>query len=806
MSKRTYLRALLTGAAILAPVTPALAQPSAADDSNIIIVTAQNRAQAVNDVPIAIDVVTGEKLQQAGFSNMNDIDKIAPAVQLNQDQGTVKVTVRGVGTNSNDEAQDTSVVINIDGEYLNRPNALGVSLFDLDRVEVLRGPQGTLYGRNSTGGAINFITRKPGTEFGANASASYGNYNAVRVDGGIDLPFGTIGGLRLAGFYDEHDGYTRHPARPGFFVFPAFAGGRSDDNQAYGGRVSLQLEPIDHLTINVAGEYAERHFIPSTFAYTDLNGAGNGPGPNCTLNGYSRVAPAYPQTLCVPSNTNFLSTIDRSNFPTPFFGLGNIDQKTYAFRGRVAYEFSEAATLTYTGGYRNFKENSYRPLPIVYQSFGFGNETKTQSHELRLNGVVGGITYQLGGFYFKEKIASESGFFVAPIGLPGGSFLTYFGRFISSDSKSVFGQVEVPLGSTLTAVGGLRYTKNSRDATYIQGNPFTAYNTVAIPAGPGCSGAIGSCIVGSPNFALLGTGPARKDVFNIAANIQPLSTSEDKITWLAGLNYKPNPNTLIYGKVATGFKGGGFDAIGNYKPESNTAYEGGWKQTFGDHRQHQFNLSAFYYDYKDLQVSVLLDTTKGGQTFNAGKAKIYGFEATADIALDDNDRFNASFNYLHAKYGELFAQFNVFTVPGTGPDINGVGDLDPNTPGIQQPNFKGNTPPFSPKFIITMGYEHVFDLGGAGHLTARVDTLFKSAYFTDFYNYRDGRQSAYTQTGASLEYKPENRRFTVAVFARNLENERTLTYGSFVSAGPDDIYNWQFGTPRTYGVRVGVDF
>ncbi|MFD1612305.1 TonB-dependent receptor [Sphingomonas tabacisoli] len=810
MSTRAFTRALLIGVCSLAMGVPALAQDTTAATETgeaDIIVTAQNRAQNVQDVPIAIDVIGGEKLQSAGFSNMNDIDKVAPAVQLNQDQGTVKITVRGVGTTSNDESQDTSVVVNIDGEYINRPSALGVALFDIDRVEVLRGPQGTLYGRNSTGGAINFITRKPGKDFGVDASASYGNYNAIRADAGVDLPLGDIASVRVAGFYDEHDGYVRSPAQTGFFVFPSYPAFRSDDNQAYGGRLSLAANPLEGLTINVAGEYAERHFAPAAYAFVDLNQPGNGPaGPGCNANGYVRVAPAYAQTLCVPANTNFLSTINRANFRAPFFGQSNIDQKTYAFRGRVAYEFSDAATLSYIGGYRNFKQTSYLALPTVYQSFGFDTSSDTQSHELRLNGTISGIIYQVGGFYFKEKVNAESGFFVAPIGLPGGSFLSYFGRFVNTDSKSVFGQAEVPLGDRLTAVGGIRYTDNKRSARYISGSPFVVYNaTFPVPNRPDCT-AIGTCIVGGPNAALFMQGPGRKDLNAINAQIQPLGSKEDKVTWLAGLNFKPNPDTLIYAKVSTGFKGGGFDAIGTYKPETNTAYEGGWKQTFGADRRSTFNLSAFYYDYKDLQVSVLLDTTKGGQTFNAGKATIYGVEAAAEIQLSHNDHFSASFNYLRARYDELLAQFNVFTVPGTGPDLNGIGDLDPNTPGIQQPNFKGNRPPFSPKYIVTMGYDHVFDLGSAGTITARVDTLFKSSYFLDFFNYRDSEQKAYSQTGLSVEYKPQNERFTVAAFVRNLENIRPLTYGSFLSAGPDDVYNWQFGTPRTYGVRASVKF
>ena len=244
--------------------------------------------------------------------------------------------------------------------------------------------------------------------------------------------------------------------------------------------------------------------------------------------------------------------------------------------------------------------------------------------------------------------------------------------------------------------------------------------------------------------------------------------------------------------------------MGDYKPESNTAYELGWKQTFGDQSQHQFNLGGFYYDYKDLQVSVLLDTAVGGQTFNAGKAKIRGIEASADFSLSDNDRFHASVNYLNAEYKELFAQFNVFDTTSA---LNGIGDLDPVTPGVQQPNFAGNRPPFSPEWVITAGYDHTFNLGSAGTVRASANTTFKSSYFTDFYNYRDGQQKAFTQTDMSLEYKPENGRFSLTAFAKNLENMRPLTYGSFVSAGPfDDVFNWQFGTPGTYGVRLAVDF
>jgi len=770
--------ALLAVAAFAAP-TAAFSQEGEIQD--VITVTAQNREQNVQDVPIAINVITGEELADSGFSDLNDIDKIAPAVQLNQDQGTVKVTVRGVGTTSNDEAQDTSVVVNIDGEYINRLHVLSSAMFDMERVEVLRGPQGTLYGRNSTGGAINFITRKPGDDFGVNGSVSYGNYDAIRVDGGTDIPLGDVAGFRLAGFYETRNGYVKHDPAWGFGPFPAFDGGRSDDDKAWGGRATFAVNDLNGFSLNLAGEYSQREFVPSTFAFVDLNSGGNGPaGPGCNAPGYEQVAPLYMQTLCVPSNTDFLSTVDRENFTPPAFGLGHREQDTWAVRGRVSYEFSPAAVLTYTGGYREYKmePGSFLTLPVVYTQYTFQNEIKTQSHELRLNGAFdNGIVYQIGGFYFKEDQDV-----VIDFTLFQNIAISYFERFVESDSWSGFGQFEFPLTDTLTLVAGARYTDNSRSAIY--------NNASAFGAGP-------------PDPLLFMTAPVQVDFADLAfGSTLLLGSADDKLTWLAGLNYTPDDDTLLYAKVTTGFKGGGFDSVGTYKPETNRAYEAGLKKGFGPHI---FNASAFYYDYKDLQVSVLLDTTIGGQTFNAASATIWGLEAETELKVSEAGTFTASVNYLNAEYDEFLGQYNVFTVPGTGDDLNGIGDLDPTTMEVEQPNFAGNRPPFSPKWIFTAGYSHAFDTGG-GTLTASAFTTFKSSYFTEFFNYNDSKQKSFTKTDLSLEYAPHDGYWSLQLFARNIEDKRTLTYGSFVSAGPDDIYDWQFGTPRTYGVRLAVDY
>lgn len=476
-------------------------------ERDVIVVTAQNRAEDVQDVPITMNVVGADALRDAGFSNAADLDKIAPSVQLNEDQGTVKITVRGVGTTSNDEAQDTSVVANIDGEYINRPQTLSIALFDLDRVEVLRGPQGTLYGRNSTGGAINFITRKPGDDFGVSGTASYGNYDAIKLDAGFDLPLGDVAAVRIAGFYQDRDGYFDHPASD------TFEGGRSGDEKAWGGRATFQTEPVAGLDVTLAAEYSKREYTPASYAFVDLNAPGNEPTGDSCNNGFERVAPNIPEVVCIPSNTDFRSEIDEDSYEAPLFGLGHIEQDTYAFRGRISYEFGPDAMLTYTGGFRSFSGgktdgSNLFTLPITFRSVNFVDEADTQSHEIRVNGELGGVVYQVGAFYFDEKLDRENGF-ALPIG-PNGTFLTYFDRAVETESKSVFGQVEVPLTETITAIGGLRYTDNSRTGLYLTASPFGA---------------------GPPDPGLFNAGIDRKNMEDLAyVNRQALKASDDKLT------------------------------------------------------------------------------------------------------------------------------------------------------------------------------------------------------------------------------------------------------------------------------------
>ena len=664
-----------------------------------------------------------------------------------------------MGTNSNDETQDSSVVVSIDGEYVNRPRALNASLFDLERVEVLRGPQGTLFGRNATAGVVQFVTRKPGDEFALNASASYGNYEQLVVEGGVTVPLGDFASVRVAAIHSDNEGYNFHPN----------INARSGDRTNTSVRGTLMLTPTEQFEIMFQAEFTDTESVGNYQAFVNYNTPGNRAdetGPDftdaCSSPGWVEVGPVTPGVQCIPSGVDNLSSIDRFSYDSPLFADGSSDVESLIFRGQVTYDF-DFATFTYQGAYRDTDIVEFVPLSPAYTFNGFQIDTETQSHEFRLNGEFeNGIVWQGGAFLFMEDQEIERGLFLPFIG-PNGGYVTYFARpFVNTDSWSIFGQAEFPLTDQLTLVAGGRYTDDQREAQF-DNYGFT------------------------PN-----SGPIRlsQNGFTPGSSLM-LDVQNDKFTWLAGLNFEPTDNTLIYAKASTGFKAGGFDSVGTYAPETNRAYELGTKNTFG---AITLNAAAFYYDYTDLQVAVLLDPSVGGQIFNAAEATIWGLEGELDAQVTDNDRLSLTINYLNAEFDSF-------------PASVAVQDLGGGLNGINEPfDLSGNEPPRSPDVIISAGWQHVFPIRNGDELIFDVFSRFNSGYSTSVFNWVNDEQDSFTKTDVSLTYVPENGHWSIQMFARNLENKRELTYAAFTSAGPDDIYNFQFGTPRTWGGRINVEF
>ena len=751
---------------------PVFGQQSEDEDQNQnpieeVVVTAQYREQSVQDVPIAMSAFSSEDLANASITDLQGISRLAPDFTAVNDQGFVRLSVRGIQSNSNDEGGDQALVFNIDGDYINRGNFINAAMFDLERVEVLRGPQGTLYGRNATGGAVNVIARKPSLEgVEGNVSADLGDYSSQIYNGAINFPLGSIAAVRLAAMHAEHDGYTSHPN---------FAEDTNNqDSDAY--RLGLLIQPSDALSIYLAVEYAKEYLVP---AYAAANGnfppyTADGPVPGtCSSPGWYTVATFADQNsyACAPYTTRYIDTIDRSYFVNTAPWLGFRDQDTTSYRGAINYTGDRVAVV-YRFAFRNSHWDGANPLPnlMFYRS----EDTDNTSHELRFSSTEdSGLFWQAGLFYYKEDIDGYGGLHLPfgqqadPMGF--GIYLNTFYRpnFVS-ESKAAFGQIEVPFADTFTAVVGVRYTKDDKSGTF--------YN-----------------FQGPPAFGLGGLQYLRP--ISEANFVYPATFDNNEITWTVGVNYTPDSNRLHYAKISKGYKAGGFDAVGTYDPETVIAYEVGSKNQFGNS---VFNVSAFYYDYTDLQASVLLDTTKGGQIFNAGKAEIYGVEAEYDWYFTDNDKLTLTANYLHARYKEFKPLEEAVQCVPVGGFCDGINTIPSDA--------SGNTLPNSPEWIFTLGYDHDWSLA-TGRLTGSIFSRYKSDYYNTVFNYRDGQQGSYTETDVSLEYAHGDGNWSVLAYVRNLEDERPINFFQFISAGPsNDDFNWGFSQPRTYGVKVTYTF
>ena len=726
-----------------------------------IIVTAQKQATNAQKTPIALRVIDGDALTKAGVNDINSLTRLAPDLGITNDTIFTKLALRGVSAESIAEGSDAALTVNIDGEYINRPTALNAGFYDLDRIEVLKGPQGTLYGRNSTAGAINVITKKPTDKLGGYLTGSYGNYNAYSLQGALNVPLADGLAMRVAGIHTQHDGYRDNNVNGG-------TGGRNDDANVDSFRGTLSFDR-DRLHAFVQGEYTDIDQRP--------------PAQYGVL-----VTTATPGVVAVPTTTggvDYLPLNSRFDLPKTAFATGQqgfFKVKQYHVRGQLSYDLTDRLTVSYVGGYFHNDIHDYIPLngflPATFSANSAKQNSRDFSNELRLTYKGDhGLFIQAGGFYFNEKQDVATG---TQLPIAGGAYVNYNYRpDLTINSYAAFAQADVPITDQLKVTGGVRYTKDKKTGTYYNFSGFGAAPTIAqIVAGAGTLP--GKC----------------QGTLNATYNVINQCYDKGKVSWTGGLEFQATPRNLLYAKVSTGFRSGGFDnlssrtingvTIGNFAPETITDYEIGSKNRFM-HGTIELNLAAFRYDYKNLQVDNFISLDVGAATVNAGKARYNGAEVDFVAQMTRNDRFNATFNYLDAK----LTQFTTFQ--------NG---LNGGTPEIDS---SGNRPPQAPKYTVAVGYSHTFELGSAGTLDASAYSRFKSDYFLSSFNRAADRQEGYSQTDLSLNYTTDNKRYSVQGFVHNVENYVPLVYASYTGGGIN-IYNFIFGAPRTYGAQATVKF
>jgi iron complex outermembrane receptor protein len=744
-----------------------------ADGIGDIIVTAQRRSESLQRTALAISAVDGAAIRNAGVSQPQDLTKLIPALQLSPlGAGGTQVTIRGVGNFAPFIYSEPAVAINLDGVYLARSAAPNGLFFDLERVEVLKGPQGTLYGRNATGGAINVIVARPqlGTLAG-NVDMEVGTYDLVRASGMINLPIGDEVALRVAAQVVHRDGYLSD-------------GYLDDIGQAV--RAQLLFEPSDALSINLSADY--------------IHQGGKGPGAVfSTANGFLDNDDPYRGPTSPESNAllrNASLGISGGRNPTllpPIERDGFTDLDAWGVNATINYD-AGFANLTVIPAYR-FTRNDFKAYAGGFPLTSTERSEQT-SVEVRLASPAdSAVKWVVGGYFFDDDstlfVDANQGITRTITTSPG----------LPVRSLAVFGQLTVPLTERFRATGGLRYTNEKKSQTGVN-----ITRLPALPAGfPGPPAAF---------YALTCPTPG---TFNIPAGTCTGPFSGDlefnKLTYKAGVEFDAGDASLLYASVETGFKAGGFYPSlpqNTFAPETIQAFTLGSKNRFLDNTL-QLNLEAFYWKYNDKQITHLGPIRPAGFsiiTENAGKAKIYGAEADLLWRPTRNDRLSVNLQYVFSEFQELVYNVSLPGAPGSRAAVS-----CPQTPGVDPVsgqrfatvNCAGFPLAQTPKWVLNASYQRTFDLGGdRGGIDAILGTRLQSEYFVAE-EYLPGEFQPDTMVSyASLTYRTGDGRLSVGAYIENIEDEAVRASGFVQPAIGQAIVILR--PPRTYGIRTGFRF
>ena len=617
----TPIHAQIAADPAVAPETPApdatSPGPAVTEQGGLqeIVVTAQKKAENLQRVPISVTALDNTFLETRNISDPGQLNGLVPGVSI-QPSFILLTYIRGLGNYSSQPGVDQSVAYNYDDIYISKPYGMPPIIFDIDRVELLRGPQGTLQGRNAVAGAINFVTAKPKQEFGAKITAAYGNYDAVRLEGMVNVPLADGYAFRIAGASAEHDGYFRN--------------GYGDQN-VIGLRASFLAEPSPDLTAVITAEYSKRDELGATYS----------PCPPGSTAAQGCAGVRWDPWAGTPGQgTDATLNQDEPNL---------LYSKNKAIYAHVDYDVG-IGTITWVPNYREWK---YRNHQSLSSAFGYAPAVNDRMHsqELRMGSNAGSPVNWVFGLYYGKESAEEQNYFTAQnvpnvtISRPG--FRTIGNVYFKNDitdytykSTSLFGQATVPIVDGFRISGGLRYTRDRKRQ---------AGNTGIVLLDP---------VTNLPVVVSVDVSGGLKT---------------NKLNYKVGVEFDVAPQVMIYGNVSDGYKAGGVNGVPptsdfppTFGPEEITAYQAGIKSRFFDSKV-QLNAEGFYYNYRGYQTSGFDVTDTGvliGGTFNSQKARLYGGEVEASFAISRSDLLSLNATVLSAIYTK-------FEVPETGAFLTG---------------------------------------------------------------------------------------------------------------------------------------
>jgi len=734
-----------------------------------IIVTAEKRESSIQDSPLSISAFSGEELKRQGITDTHGLGNIVPNVTIGAEgsRDSVFIAIRGISQSERRNTDDATTAFSIDGATVPRMSGVAAYFYDIERIEVLRGPQGTLYGRNSTSGVVNVITKKPTFDgYEGDFEFGYGNYANRSANGALNLPFSDSVAGRVAFTYNDRNGYRDNG--------PLVADGDDADN--FGIRGHLLWNISDDTSLLISTDYYQRQGVG-----TVSNAVECAVEFGCDLFGSTKPwkgTPLDQEGSRDDSDTNFKIELNHSFSGFDFFAMTtnrvhkrNLTNDGNTLAGDDAiFDFGDGPVFIDSGAIETTESDSW-------------------SGELRLTSNTDSNLQWIVGAYFLDEVINGPFTFRAPFATdrfgPGSrnfhGQLMFVDKDLTIESWAIFANTSYDITDKVKLRAGLRYTEDEKDKG---GNPDDPL-----------SGSHQNFILEERGIPL---GPFPK--------AQVANPDWSKTTYEIGLDWRLNDDTLAYAKYSTGYKAGGFNRgsdertsgspfvadLNIYRPETVKAYEIGIKTTFMDGRA-RVNLAAFYNDYKDKveQATGLVAGIPQGIAVNATDVDISGLELESSFLYGESGgRIDLSVGWLDATYGD----FDNLPDPQGGPDLDVSGNPPPNAPDW---NANLTWVPFTVDFM-------------GGMLNPRIQIAYKSDYITSPEDTFIDQQDAYTKSNASLYWESNNDGVYGEVYVRNIENEHVQVSsgcgGITFAQGAGINCTKMFAEPRTYGVRVGYRF